>query len=62
MIAAAAKLDGRQIESILDKLVPAIAAPADHEYFRGVLTIHAEELSASEFGALVSRILKRAAA
>lgn len=54
------KLNGMQIENILDKLVPLIAAPEDHEFFRGVLAIQAEELTASAFGAFVSKLLKEA--
>ena len=52
------KFDGMQIEAILDKLVPLIAAPDDHEFFRGVLWIKAENSSSGEFAAFVSKLLK----
>ena len=55
------KLDALQIENILDKLVPLIAKPEDHEFFRGVLTIAAEEYSSGRFAALVGKLLKEAA-
>jgi hypothetical protein len=55
---AAFKLDDMQIEEILDKLVPLIAAPEDHEFFRGVLRIKAEESSSGAFTAFVNKLLK----
>lgn len=57
----AAILDAAQIKSTLDKLVPLIAKPADHEFFRGVLTIKAENSSAPAFGYFVSKLLKEVA-
>jgi len=60
MIPAAHKLDAMQIETILDKLVPQIAAPEDYGFFRGVLRIKAEESSSGEFAAFVSKLLKAA--
>jgi hypothetical protein len=54
---AAFKLDAVQIEKIIDDLVPVIAAPEDYEFFRGILTIKAEESSASAFGAFVKTLL-----
>ena len=55
------KLNPMQIESIIDKLVPLIAAPSDYEFFRGILFIKAENSSASSFGAFVSKLLEQAA-
>lgn len=52
------KLSDEQIESILDKLVPLIASPSDHEYFRGVLRIKAEESTAPQFANFVGNLLK----
>ena len=46
-----------QIESILDRLVPAIAAPADHEFFRGVLRIYADASTSGEFALFVKKML-----
>lgn len=51
------KLNGMQIENIIDKLVPLVAAPEDHEFFRGVLRIIAEESSSGHFAAFVSKML-----
>lgn len=51
------KLNGMQIENIINKLVPLVAAPEDHEFFRGILRIKAEESSSSRFAAFVSKML-----
>ena len=55
---AALKLNDMQIENIIDKIVPLIAAPEDHEFFRAVLRIKAEESSSGAFAAFVSKLLK----
>jgi len=39
----APKLEAREIENIVDKIVPIIAAEKDHEFFRGVITIKLED-------------------
>lgn len=44
---AAPKLNGLQIEAILDKIVPMIAEPADHEFFRGVIGLKLEACKTS---------------
>lgn len=54
------KLNGEQIGNIIDKLVPQIAAPEDYEFFRGVLTIKAEESTSGEFALFVNRLLSAA--
>ena len=54
---ASFKFDGLQIDAILDKLVPLVAAPEDHEFFRGVLRIKAENSSSGEFAAFVNKML-----
>jgi hypothetical protein len=54
---AAFKLNATQIEAILDKLVPLIAAPQDQEFFRAVLELKAEESSSGAFAALVAKLL-----
>lgn len=59
---AAFKLNDMQIEAIIDKLVPVIAAPEDHEFFRAVLRIKAEESSSGHFAYFVSTLLKSVAA
>lgn len=56
------KLNAAQIENVVDQLVPLVASPDDVEFFRGVLFIAAENMTASAFGALVSKILKSAGA
>lgn len=58
----APKFDDAQIESILDRLVPAIATPEDADFFRGVLHIYAQERSSGQFALLVNRMLKGGAA
>lgn len=57
---AAFKLNDMQIEAMLDKLVPLIAATEDHEFFRGVLRIKAENTSSGHFAYFVSQLLKAA--
>lgn len=52
------RLNDLQIETILDRLLPLIAAPEDHEFFRGILRIAGEEFSSGSFAALVAQILK----
>ena len=47
-----------QIDSIIDKLVPLLASPEDHEFFRGVLRIKAENTSSGHFAYFVSEMLK----
>ena len=54
------KLDQEQIDMIIDKIVPLIAAPEDHEFFRGVLAIKAQESTSGEFALLVKRLLDAA--
>lgn len=54
------KFDDIQIEAIIDRLVPLIAAPEDHEFFRGVLRLKAEESSSGQFAAFVNTLLKSA--
>lgn len=51
------KFDAKQIEAILDKLVPIIAAPKDQGLFRGILRIKAEASTSGEFSAFVSKLL-----
>ena len=58
MKAIAPKLNPLQIETIINKLVPLIAAPEDHEFFRGVLQIKAENSSSAVFSAFVAKLLK----
>lgn len=55
---AAHYLDGQQIESVLDKLVPLIAAPEDHGVFRFVLRHQAMTMNSSSFAVFVARLLK----
>lgn len=53
-----AKLNGQQIETILDRLVPILADPADHGFFRGVLAVKFENCSSAEAGRLVRTLLQ----
>jgi hypothetical protein len=53
------KFDAAQIEAIIDKVLPVVAAPEDHEFFRGVLWLRAEASpSSAEFSAFVARLLR----
>jgi hypothetical protein len=56
------KLNPAQIEAIVDRVVPLIAAPEDHEFFRGVLFCKLESCKSSGQAAyFVSKLLKQAA-
>lgn len=52
------KLDAAQIERIIDKVVPLIADPQDHEFFRGILFIKAENSTSAAFAAFVGTLLE----
>lgn len=52
------KLNGMQIERILDKLVPAIAAPEDEGFFRGVIGIKLESMNSGEAALFVKKLLE----
>lgn len=53
------KLNQDQIKKILDRLVPLIAEPEDHEFFRGVIGIKLEECrNSAEVAVFVEKILK----
>lgn len=62
MTNASAALNPTQIEQIIDRVVPLVAAPEDREFFKGVLFIKAENSTASEFGRFIAALLKKAAA
>lgn len=55
------KLNPEQIENIVDRIVPLIAAPADHEFFRGVLFIKLENCSSGQAAYFINNLLKTAA-
>lgn len=56
-MANAIKLNALQIEAILDKIVPLIAEPADHGFFRGVIGLKLEACSSSADAAMFVRKL-----
>lgn len=51
------KLNPMQIENILDKLIPLIAEPADHSFFRGVIGLKLEACKSSADAAMFVRKL-----
>jgi hypothetical protein len=52
------KLNPAQIEGIVDRVVPMIAAPDDHEFFKGVLFCKLESCASSaEAAAFISKLL-----
>lgn len=53
----AIKLNSLQIENILDKIVPLIAEPADHSFFRGVIGLKLEACKSSGEAAMFVRKL-----
>ena len=46
------KLNALQREEIIDKIVPLIAEPADHEFFRGVIGLKLEACANSAEAAM----------
>lgn len=50
------KLNSLQIETILNKLVPLVAKQEDHEFFRGVLALKAENSTSVEFAQFVKKL------
>jgi len=56
-MANAIKLNALQIETILDKIVPLIAKPADHGFFRGVIGLKLEACNSSADAAMLVRKL-----
>lgn len=51
------KLNALQIETILDRIVPLIAEPADHGFFRGVIGLKLEACPSSAAAAMFVREL-----
>ena len=61
MTSTAQTLNPAQIENIVDRIVPLIAAPADHEFFKGVLFCKLESCASSaEASAFIAKLLKQA--
>jgi len=59
--ATAQKLNPQQIEEIVDRVVPLIAAPEDYEFFKGVLFCKLESCaSAGHATAFIAKLLKAA--
>jgi len=54
------KFGSQQVESIINKVVPLIAAEKDHEFFKGVLHCKAESCGSSEeFSSFIAKLLKK---
>lgn len=52
------KFDSQQLESIIGRVVPLVAEPEDHNYFRGVLYAKADSCeSSAEFAAFIAKLL-----
>lgn len=56
------KLDAIQIENVVSKLAPLIASQEDQDFFRGVLSIYAEECSSGHFAHFVADLLRKTGA
>jgi len=52
------KFTEAQATEIIDKVVPLIAAPADYEFFKGVLHCKAQDSTAPAFSAFIAKLLK----
>ena len=61
MLQTTVKLNDLQIETIIDKIVPLIADVKDHEFFRAILRIKAEESSSTAFAAFIGKMMKSVA-
>ena len=58
-ITQAVKFDALQVENIINKVVPLIAAPEDESFFRGVLFCKADSCNSSaEFSAFIAKLLR----
>lgn len=53
------KLNGFQIETILDRMVPMIATKEDEEFFRGVIGIQLEAMTSPQAAKFVAGLLAR---
>jgi hypothetical protein len=54
---SALKFNASQIESIIDKVVPLIASPEDHEFFKGLLYLVSEQYSSAQFSVFIEKCL-----
>lgn len=55
----ATNFDAAQIENIINKVVPLVVEPEDHEFFKGALYCKAESCkSSTEFSYFISKMLK----
>ena len=53
------KFNAEQIESIIDRVVPLVAAEEDYPFFRAVLSIKADSCkSSTEFTVFIEKLLK----
>lgn len=50
-----------QNEEIISRVVPLVAAPADHAFFRGVLHVAAQDMNKVQFAQFIESVLKKAA-
>jgi hypothetical protein len=61
MAAEVVKLNPQQIEEIVDRIVPLIAKPEDHEFFKGVLFCKLESCASSAHAsAFIAKLLRAA--
>lgn len=51
------KLSAMQIENILDRVVPLIADPQDHEFFRAVIGLKLENISSARASVFINNLL-----
>jgi hypothetical protein len=52
------KLNALQIETILNKLIPLIAAKEDEGFFRGVIGLKLESMSSAEAALFVKKLVE----
>jgi len=50
--------DAKQLENIIERVVPLVAKPEDHEFFRGLLYCHGENSSSAAFAAFIAKPLR----
>lgn len=51
------KLNALQIETIIDSIVPLISAKEDHDFFKGMLHIVADNSSSAQFSVFIKKLL-----
>ncbi len=58
-IEARMKFNAEEVESLINKVVPIVAAEEDYDFFKGALWCKAQECNSAEFSVFISNMLKQ---